>query len=178
VNLSKYFSKDTTLIAPGLIACDKFSESEIFGATVWLWTRSDVHKKFPVGLLTNLLFSPISNKQFLLVLKHRQPIAYLSWAYFDEDTEYRYIHESTLTMNRGDWNCGKRMWLTDLITPFGHAAAIQRLLKQDLFADYCVRYLYHRAKERGNRIIASRGANVSLQEFIAWDKSFPIRQAT
>jgi cytolysin-activating lysine-acyltransferase len=174
----KFFDKDSKLIAPSLIEGSDYVESQVIGAVLWLWTHSKIHSEIPIGFLPNLLFPAIVNQQFVLVLEQDQPVFYLSWAYLSEESEYSYIHEPKKLMKFEDWVGGERMWILDWVAPFGHTVAAKKLVYRHLLANQCFRHLHHRGAERGMRVIANRGNNVSREEFCDWNRRFPVKRKT
>ena len=66
------------------------------------------------------------------------------------------------------------MWITDWVTPFGHAPAFRHLVAT-LLAQSCFRALYHRAGVQ--RVKAMRGADVSRAQADAWWSARPLPAA-
>lgn len=157
------------------------SETEILGAVTWLWMHSLKHRSLPLIALSQTLLTPLKAQQFMLVSAERsggglRPVAYLAWANFDAEAEARYLKTGTTAILRTeDWSSGDRMWITDWVTPFGHASQFRRIVQMQL-ADSCFRALYHRGDERGQRVKAMRGDRVSRADADAWwhDKALPI----
>lgn len=77
-------------------------------------------------------------------------------------------------MRETDWDSGDRMWFCDWIAPFGHTAAMNALMRQEVFADHCVRALYHRGEQRGKRVVMFHGRRVSREQARTWRLSHPL----
>lgn len=158
------------------------SESEALGAAAWLWMHSPQHRELPLIALSQALLTPLKAQQFMLASQAGpdgalRPVAYLAWANFNAEAEARYLAcRAGALLRTEDWTSGDRMWITDWITPFGHAPQFRRRM-QALLADSCFRALYHRAGERGPRIKQLRGANVSRAEADAWWLARPLSTA-
>jgi cytolysin-activating lysine-acyltransferase len=157
------------------------SETEILGAVTWLWMHSLKHRGLPLIALSQTLLTPLKAQQFMLVSEAGpggglRPVAYLGWGKFNAEAEARYLKAGTTALLRTeDWNSGDRMWITDWVTPFGHAPQFRRIV-QSLLADSCFRALYHRGGERGQRVKAMRGDRVSRADADVWwrDRPLPI----
>lgn len=160
-------------------------ETEVLGAATWLWMHSLKHRSLPVIALSQTLLTPLKAQQFILVSEAGpggavRPVAYLGWGNFDAETEARYLQAGTTALLRNaDWNSGDRMWITDWVTPFGHAPQLRRIVGT-LLANSCFRALYHRGVEHGQRVMAMRGDRVSRDDADAWwhDRPLPIPTAT
>ncbi|SMB21502.1 putative hemolysin activating-like protein [Sterolibacterium denitrificans] len=161
------------IVAPGLIE-QRWNEAEVLGSAVWLWMHSASHRDFPLHTLPTLLLPAIKHRQFILASQADKPVFYLSWANFDLQAERRYLSNNPLSMPEADWNCGDRQWLLDWVAPFGHTQAMSRMLKRRLFANRCLRTLYHRGNERGFRIKHFRGSAVLPAQAREWFESHPV----
>jgi hemolysin-activating ACP:hemolysin acyltransferase len=49
------------------------------------------------------------------------PRAFVSWAYLSEEAETRFLRGDRLTTQ--DWMSGDRLWLMDLVAPYGQGSA-------------------------------------------------------
>lgn len=146
-----YFeSAKVDIIAPGLIE-QTWSEAEVLGSATWLWMHSKMHRILPLHTLQALLLPAIKHRQFILALEQGQPVFYMAWANLNPEAEQRYLQHHAVHMQDGDWNSGDRGWILDWVAPFGHTRRISRLLEQQLFANRCMRYLYHRGDERNSQ---------------------------
>jgi cytolysin-activating lysine-acyltransferase len=161
------------ILAPALFE-ETWNEATAMGSAVWLWLHSSSHRNMPLSGLSALLLPAISNRQFLLASENGRPVAYASWANLSEEAERRYLNQHPLLMPETDWNSGDRMWLLDWVAPFGHTAPLFHLFKSRLFANRCVRSLYHRGNERGMKIKQFRGRALLPIEADLWFETHPV----
>ncbi|MEK9495811.1 toxin-activating lysine-acyltransferase [Photorhabdus sp. P32] len=128
----------------------------------------------PLISLSTLLLPVFKAQQYVLVSRNDQPIFYLSWAFFDEETELhcltdQYAHNRNLPLYNGD-----RLWFLDWITPFGHSREMANLMKSEIFPYHCYRALYHKGSERGVQVIRFRGRGVSREQAAHWWNVHPL----
>jgi cytolysin-activating lysine-acyltransferase len=166
------------IIAPAL-GLPSHSDAETLGAVTWLWMHSQRHRELPLIALSQSLLPPLKAQQFILVSDARstvavRPVAYVAWANLSAEAEGRYLRSGATAMLRAeDWTGGERMWLTDIVAPFGHTHQFCKLITR-LLPDSCWRALYHRSDERGQRIKVMRGANVSPIDADSWWRTRPL----
>jgi cytolysin-activating lysine-acyltransferase len=65
------------------------------------------------------------------------------------------------------------MWVTDWITPFGHAHDLYTT-GRELLPQVCFRYLYHRGNERGLRVMSYRGRAITPDQARQWWRERPM----
>lgn len=164
------------IIAPGLID-EPWNEAAVLGSVTWLWMHSKAHRDAPLHSLPTLLLPALKQRQFVLASEHGKPVCYLSWLKLDEAAEQRYVQHSPLALSEADWHSGERLWFNDWVAPFGHTAAFTRLLQRHLFANQCVRALYHRGDERGLRVKTFQGIGVIPEQARAWFAAHPVATA-
>lgn len=164
---------DWDIIAPGLMP-QTFNQAEALGAATWLWMHSAAHRNFPLHGLSRLLLPPITRAQFALGSRAGQPVFYIAWARFDGAAEGRYLRRHPLQIATADWASGDRLWITDLVAPFGHAPEVYRWVLREAFPQQVVRALYHRGEERGLRIVQARGRAMPRDAARAWIESHPV----
>lgn len=159
--------------APLILGGDA-GEAEIFGASVWLWMHSFMHRDAPLHLLSTVLLPVIKHRQFVVVSEGERPVFFLSWMWLNEEAEKRYLTEPTELIRADDWRCGERIWFRDFIAPFGHTAEMFRLLREEIFAQQMARMLWHRGEEKGIRVKTCRGRRVSTHEAHLWKQANPL----
>jgi cytolysin-activating lysine-acyltransferase len=154
-------------------------ETEILGAVTWLWMHSPRHRELPLIALSQSLLAPLKAQQFILASAAHasgglRPVAYVGWANFNAEAEHHYLEVgATAFLRAEEWRSGDRMWITDWITPFGHAREFRRVV-QALLTDSCIRALYHRGDERGQRVMTMHGDRVSPSVAAAWWQARPL----
>jgi cytolysin-activating lysine-acyltransferase len=80
-----------------------------------------------------VLLPIIKRQQYVLIEEKGRPIFFLSWAWMSEEAERRYLTQETVVLPEEDWCNGDRMWFRDFIAPFGHAEALFRLVREEIF---------------------------------------------
>lgn len=160
------------LVEPGY-AGEPWSEAEALGSAVWLWMHSASHRDAPLHTLNALLLPALKSRQFVLALENGRPVSYVSWACLDEDAERRYLGNPAVCMRAEDWASGQRLWILDWVAPFGHSAAMRRILERRQLANHCFRALYHRG-ERGLRVKTFKGIGMRVEEARAWFAAHPV----
>jgi cytolysin-activating lysine-acyltransferase len=155
------------------------SETEVLGAVTWLWMHSPKHRDMPLIALSQAVLAPLKAQQFILASAPTsdgalRPVAYIAWANFDAEAERHYLEVGATALLRAEeWTSGDRMWITDWVTPFGHAVPFRRVV-QTLLADSCIRTLYHRGDERGQRLMTMHGTRVLPSVAAAWWSARPL----
>ena len=167
-----YF-ENLDIIAPSKTG-KKFNEAEVLGSAVWLWMQSDTHKEIPLMDLPTILLPAIKHGQFVLAIEKGKPVFFLSWAEMNEAAEARYLDSPPELMPLDDWHCGDRIWFLDWLAPFGHTHKLTQFLQKVLFADRCVRSLYHRGDAKGLRVQTFHGRLISQQLASEWFSEHPI----
>lgn len=161
---------DFTVQAPLLLG-GEVSEAEILGASVWLWMHSPMHRDAPLHALPTVLLPIIKRQQYVLVSQAGRPVFFLSWMWLDQIAEKRYLTEPTVMIKDEDWCSGDRMWFRDFIAPFGHTAAMSRLLREELLPHHCARFLWHKGESVRPGIKTFRGRGVTRDDFRIWKQS-------
>lgn len=88
-----------------------------------------------------------SNARLIICLK-LSTMAYVSWAYVDEDTEKR-IKKSVMKLKLTEWKQGDRLWIIDVIAPFGGAKETLQKLNDTEFKGKKVNVMRPRKDGRG-----------------------------
>jgi cytolysin-activating lysine-acyltransferase len=88
-----------------------------FGKISWLWSNSNLHRDWSVNQKMIFVLPPIASEQFAIVESDGYPVAYCSWAWFDQETEEKYILNPSV-LDPDSWNSGDRLWFIDWISPF------------------------------------------------------------
>lgn len=168
--------EDIDVVAPSLFPDEIWNEAEVFGAITWLWMKSKSYCNSPINEMAAWVLPVLKNGQFALFSRHAQPLGYITWAYFDEAAQSRYLESNDSLLQNQDWNSGDCMWFINWFAPFGHSRLIKNITVQ-LFPHQCMRSLHHRGDERGMRIMLFKGQAVDAVQQAAWEKAHPIQQA-
>jgi cytolysin-activating lysine-acyltransferase len=127
-------SSDLQILMPCLND-QPINHQEVLGMICWLWMHSPLHQEWPSALMTINVLPAIAHRQFLIIRNiNGLPIHYTSWAFFDEERERQYLH-NTNSITYDDWNCGDRMWFIDWIAPHGGSRSFIDKLRRDFFPD-------------------------------------------
>lgn|GEM_PF-613666 len=125
--------------------------TEMLGQVLWLMMRSPAHKHFFLSDFEWLVMPPIQLKQIRMYHKDGVPFAYCSWAYVNEDAEKR-LADGARRLSPLEWNNGDRLWLIDLVAPFGGAEIIANDLKE-VFPDRTLKSLRPKKEGTGFEVI-------------------------
>ena len=128
-------------------AADK-NPSAMLGAAVWLMLSSPGHKHLFVTDFEWLVVPPILAKQFRLYRRDNVPIGFVSWARVSEEVEMRIINGS-VKLSPKEWTGGDRLWIIDVIAPFGGVEDIMADLNK-AFEGQTVKFI--QADENGRRV--------------------------
>lgn len=106
----------------------------MFGEVVWLFTQSPKHKNFFLFDLEWLVMTPIMLQQFRVFYAPDRPIGVALWAFVNEEVEKRLmLGNARLAPN--DWKSGDRLWLVDIVAPYGGQEEMMKDLKEKVFPE-------------------------------------------
>ncbi len=134
--------KDTAFTGP-TPGPEQKTIANMLGEVVWLMTQSAQHKIFFVSDLEWLAMAPILLKQFRVFYatdkdaaggEQSKPIGVVLWAAVNEEVEAR-LAAGNAKMRPQDWRSGDRLWVVDVIAPFGGHDAMLQDLKTQVFKD-------------------------------------------
>lgn len=91
-----------------------------FLSVVNLSRDSAVHNNFDYLDVTTNFAMPLLMNSYILYLENNVARGYLSWALFDEENERTFFNDRKLVTNPKAVLSGDRMWVIDLIAPYGH----------------------------------------------------------
>jgi cytolysin-activating lysine-acyltransferase len=119
---------------------------------------SGPHRHVFAGDFEWLVIPALANRQFRLFRRDNVPLAYVSWAFLSEETEERF-KRGEVKLAPKEWTAGDRVWIVDLVTPYGAELQILKDLDDSVFVD----------PGQVNMIVASVGAKkiVTLAELCA-----------
>lgn len=114
--------------------------TEVLGQVTWLMMNSPLHKHLFIADLEWLAAPPIMLKQFRIFRHSKVPIGYASWAFISEEAEQR-LMSGARRLQPAEWNAGDRIWLMDLVAPFGGMENIIKELQINVFKNQSVKTL-------------------------------------
>lgn len=106
--------------------------SEVLGEIVWLMSQSPLHKQFFISDLEWFVMTPVLLQQFRLFYDNDKPIGVAFWATVSEEVEER-LKVGTNRLRPQDWKSGDRLWVVEVIGPFGGAEEMVKDLKTKVF---------------------------------------------
>ncbi|MDA0782752.1 MAG: toxin-activating lysine-acyltransferase [Rickettsiales bacterium] len=104
----------------------------IFGSISWLMLHSPAHRHMFISDYEWLVMPALQSKQFRVIRQGNTPIAYISWAYLDEETEER-VKKGMIKLKPTEWTQGDRLWIIDVIAPFGGSKQLLQKLNETEF---------------------------------------------
>ncbi len=82
---------------------------------------SKVHRKYQVRDIADAILPAVDLGQYRIYRnKNKQPVAFVTWGYFDEKTEAEYLNGKSI-LSRDELKSGDILYMLDFIAPTGHA---------------------------------------------------------
>lgn len=126
--------------------------SQVLGEIVWLMTQSPIHKQLFIGDLEWFCMPPVLLEQFRIFNGPNAPAAVAFWASVSEETEAR-LEAGAHKLRPDEWKGGDRLWLIELVAPFGAHDEILLDLSSSIFGSKP--FKFHRASADGGRTVAT-----------------------
>jgi cytolysin-activating lysine-acyltransferase len=124
--------------------------SAVLGEMVWLLTQSPQHKQaFFIGDLEWMAMPPILLQQFRMFYAKDKPIGVILWAFVSDEVEARLL-SGNARMRPQDWKSGDKLWIVEVLAPFGGTDEMLKDFKAKVFKDREVRF---RAVEGGKGVV-------------------------
>jgi cytolysin-activating lysine-acyltransferase len=108
--------------------------SEVLGEITWLMSQSPLHKQLFISDLEWLVMTPMMLQQFRLFYDQTKPVGVVFWASVSEEVEAR-LAAGNARMRPQDWKSGDRLWVVEVIAPFGKGEEMVRDLKERVFTN-------------------------------------------
>ena len=124
--------------------------AQVLGEIVWLMSQSPVHKQLFIGDLEWFCMPAILLEQFRIFNGPSSPAAVAFWASVSRETEDRLIAGGH-KLRPDEWKGGDRLWLIELVAPFGAQDEILADLKTSVFAGRP--FKFHRSTPEGRRVV-------------------------
>ncbi|OOY18671.1 hypothetical protein BMI86_19995 [Thioclava sp. DLFJ5-1] len=134
------------------------SQVAMLGEMTWLYSMSELHRTWPVGSIHQWLLPALLHNQFKIFRRDGRPVGLLTWARMSKDVETAYVR-NTRSLQPKDWVSGDRLWLLDLIAPFGDGKRIIQHIRHEIFARDVARFLRVRKGDRTIRIVYGHGVD-------------------
>ena len=139
------------VIAPKYAESEGWSEAEVLGAMVFLWSQHDHYRQGSVeSALANLL-PIIRHRNFCLFIKDGAPIGYMNWVYFSEQEAADYVqhqHDYAHYLETcADEQEGKQLWFLSWFFPTGQVRLARKIARDHIFKNENVRFVYHKTSK-------------------------------
>lgn len=123
----------------------------VLGETCWLLSQSPVHRyNFFLADLEWMVLPAIFHGQFKLYRTDKNPAAMAIWALVSDEVEEKLMNGAT-KLTPKDWKSGEKIWLIDVISPYGKMEEILSDLKQTSLQGKS--FKYHKTQPDGTREI-------------------------
>ena len=110
------------------------------GEIVWLLSQSPNHRhSLFCGDLEWFCMPALLHNQYRLFYADGRPIGVAFWAFVTETVEARLAAGGRIGAD--DWRAGERVWLTELVAPFGNQEAILEDLRTTALANRRFRFI-------------------------------------
>lgn len=112
----------------------------LLGPVSWLMMNNPSTRHAFFADLEWRVMPPLVLEQAKLYMKGEMPTAFVTWACLSDAVAERYARPP-FHLAPGDWNSGERVFLIDLIAPYGGAADVLADLKQTVLAGKTIHQL-------------------------------------
>lgn len=110
------------------------------GPVIMLYMQSAHRRLHFISDLEWLLLPPLVSGQCKLYMKKEYPISFVSWAFVNDDTEKRLLQNGG-KLRPEDWKSGDRLWIIDIVAPFGGVENMLNDIRKNEFPGQTVRLL-------------------------------------
>lgn len=112
--------------------------AEVVGQMIGLMSQSPAHKFVFLSDLEWMVLPAVGLRQFRVYRNQGNAVAFATWAFVDEERENR-LKGGQSRLAPAEWRCGDRIWLFDLVAPFGNADEVIQDIRRNVFPDKEVR---------------------------------------
>lgn len=118
------------------------------GPVIMLYMQSS-HRRFHfISDLEWLLLPPLVGGQCKLFMKKKYPVSFISWAFLSEEVE-KQLFQNGGKLRPEDWKSGDRLWVIDIVAPFGGVENMLRDIQKNEFPDQVIRLIAPDPKNGG-----------------------------
>jgi cytolysin-activating lysine-acyltransferase len=114
--------------------------SEVLGEIVWLISQSLIHKQMFIKDLEWFVMTSVLPQQFRPFYAKDRPVGVVLWGYVSQGVEQR-LSKGVAKLRPQDWKSGDRLWVVEVISPFGGAEEMVRDLQEKVFPGRDVKLL-------------------------------------
>jgi cytolysin-activating lysine-acyltransferase len=115
-------------------------------------SQSPLHKQFFISDLEWLVMTPVLLQQFRLFYDDTKPIGVAFWGTVNGEVEDR-LKAGTTRLRPQDWKSGDRLWVVEVIAPFGGGEEMAKDLKAKVFPQRELKFLAVGAQGRQVRVV-------------------------
>lgn len=151
---------DSRIIAPSIFKDETWSEAEVLGGMVWLWSQHEQYAKVAIDVALDTLLPLINSQNFAFFIHNGSPIGYVNWAFLNSEQEQQYLDQLTtykevlaLSQAKDD----TRIWLLTLFSPTGKSSLIKRLMREVVLPREEVRFMRIKSTETSPKVMCISG---------------------
>ena len=104
----------------------------VLGEIVWLMSQSPLHKQFFISDLEWFAMTPVLQQQFRMYYDTEKPVGVVFWALVNDEVDQR-LSSGGGRLRPQDWKSGDKLWVVEVVAPFGGAEALVADLKENVF---------------------------------------------
>ncbi|WP_428832164.1 toxin-activating lysine-acyltransferase [Gibbsiella dentisursi] len=109
----------------------EWSIHEQIGFAVSCMLNNRNYSLYPILSIQRWTEFAINHKQIKFLFgANNQPLAYITWAYLERDTESRMLHDPKFNLHPSEWNEGGRIWILDFCCKPGYSREVIKLLSK------------------------------------------------
>lgn len=132
------------------------------GYATLLMTKSRSHVLKPLLYVQSVIIPGIQHKQIKFYFNALgDVVGYVVWATLSLDVEDRIVRTSRMDLHPSEWNEGDRLWIIDLLVPFGNIDYVLRDLRDSVFIHWSSAK-YFRAKKKSPLVTMTRRHEMSF----------------
>ena len=105
---------------------------KLLGSILHLMMHSPLHRMYSVGALEDRIIPSLFHDQFRYYEINGTPVGFVNWAWLSDALESQYC-TGQYELSLDEWVGGDHLWFPEFIAPFGHASAIVRDLRKNVF---------------------------------------------
>ena len=125
-------AQDTAFTHPSPAADVQRTVASSLGEIVWLMSQSPAHKTFFISDLEWMIMVPVMLQQFRIFYDQQKPIGVALWGFVNDEVEAR-LSTGNARLQPQDWKSGEKLWVIEIIAPFGGHEAMLQDLKSQVF---------------------------------------------
>ena len=89
------------------------------GQMALLAMESPIHQHVSLNALKTMLLPAVVRGQFKIFHFKGKLSGFITWAYLSDESFNKYVNNN-MTLSSEDWDSGERVWIMEVVAPFGH----------------------------------------------------------